>query len=50
MNEFEACPTEGVLGLLTLLIRSGRFAESSLDQALDSVGLTFVKWRIQNVN
>jgi DNA-binding MarR family transcriptional regulator len=46
MNEFEACPTEGALGLLTFLIKSGRFAESKLDQALDSVGLTFVKWRM----
>ncbi len=46
MNEFEACPTEGALGLLTLLIKSGRFAESRLDQALDSAGLTFVKWRM----
>ena len=46
MNEFEACPTEGALGLLTLLIKSGRFAESRLDQALGSEGLTFVKWRM----
>jgi DNA-binding MarR family transcriptional regulator len=46
MNEFEACPTEGALGLLALLIKSGRFAESRLDQALESVGLTFVKWRM----
>ena len=46
MNEFESCPTEGPLGLLTLLIRSGRFAESRLDQSLDSAGLTFVKWRM----
>jgi DNA-binding MarR family transcriptional regulator len=46
MNEFEACPTEGALGLLTLLIKRGRFAESKLDQALDSAGLTFVKWRV----
>jgi DNA-binding MarR family transcriptional regulator len=46
MNEFEACPTEGALGLLTLLIKSGRFAESKLDQALDSASLTFVKWRM----
>jgi DNA-binding MarR family transcriptional regulator len=45
-NEFEACPTEGALGLLALLIKSGRFAESRLDQALDSAGLTFVKWRM----
>lgn len=46
MNDFEACPTEGALGLLTLLIKSGRFAESRLDQALGSEGLTFVKWRM----
>jgi DNA-binding MarR family transcriptional regulator len=46
MNEFEACPTEGALGLLSLLIKSGRFAESRLDQSLDSAGLTFVKWRM----
>lgn len=46
MNEFDACPTDGSLGLLTLLIRSGRFAESKLDQALESAGLTFVKWRM----
>lgn len=46
MNEFETCPTQGALGLLTLLIKSGRFAESRLDQALDSAGLTFVKWRM----
>jgi DNA-binding MarR family transcriptional regulator len=46
MNDFEACPTEGALGLLALLIKSGRFAETRLDQALDSAGLTFVKWRM----
>lgn len=46
MNEFEACPTDGALGLLSLLIKSGRFAESRLDQSLDSAGLTFVKWRM----
>lgn len=46
MNEFDACPTDGTLGLLTLLIRSGRFAESKLDQSLQSAGLTFVKWRM----
>ena len=46
MNEFESCPTEGALGLLALLIKSGRFAESRLDQALNSAGLTFVKWRM----
>jgi len=45
-SEFEACPTEGALGLLALLIKSGRFAESRLDEALDSAGLTFVKWRM----
>ena len=44
LSEFEACPTEGALGLLALLIKSGRFAESRLDEALGSVGLTFVKW------
>ena len=46
MNEFDACPTEGALGLLALLIKSGRVAESRLDQALGSAGLTFVKWRM----
>jgi DNA-binding MarR family transcriptional regulator len=46
MNDFEACPTEGALGLLALLVKSGRFAETRLDQALDSAGLTFVKWRM----
>jgi DNA-binding MarR family transcriptional regulator len=46
MNEFESCPTEGALGLLALLIKSGRSAESRLDQALNSAGLTFVKWRM----
>jgi DNA-binding MarR family transcriptional regulator len=46
MNQFESCPTEGALGLLALLIRSGRFAESKLDQALEAAGLTFVKWRM----
>ena len=46
LSQFEACPTEGALGLLALLIKSGRFAESRLDEALDSIGLTFVKWRM----
>jgi len=46
MNEFDSCPTEGALGLLALLIKSGRFAETRLDQALASEGLTFVKWRM----
>ncbi len=46
MNQFDACPAEGALGLLALLIKSGRIAESRLDQALDSAGLTFVKWRM----
>ena len=46
LSQFEACPTEGALGLLALLIKSGRFAESRLDEALDSAGLTFVKWRM----
>jgi DNA-binding MarR family transcriptional regulator len=45
MNEFSACPTEGAIGLLTLLIKSGRLAESRLDDALGAVHLTFVKWR-----
>ena len=45
MNEFAACPTEGAIGLLALLIKSGRLAESHLDCALASVSLTFVKWR-----
>jgi DNA-binding MarR family transcriptional regulator len=46
MNDYGACPTDGTLGLLTLLIRNGRLAESRLDQALGSAGLTFVKWRM----
>lgn len=46
MNEFQSCPTQGTLGLLTLLIKSGRFAETRLDQALESADLTFVKWRM----
>jgi Transcriptional regulators len=45
VNEFQHCPTEGAIGLLALLIKSGRLAESRLDAALASVGLTFVKWR-----
>jgi DNA-binding MarR family transcriptional regulator len=45
VNEFQHCPTEGAIGLLALLIQSGRLAESRLDTALASVGLTFVKWR-----
>jgi len=45
MNEFVECPTEGAIGLLTLLIKSGRLAESRLDDALNSADLTFVKWR-----
>lgn len=45
MNEFSQCPTEGAIGLLALLIQSGRLAESRLDDALSSAGLTFVKWR-----
>src|SRR5690349_14662117 len=45
MNGMEQCPTEGAIGLLALLIRSGRLAESRLDDALASAGLTFVKWR-----
>ena len=45
MNEFVACPTEGAIGLLALLIKSGKLAESHLDCALGSVNLTFVKWR-----
>jgi DNA-binding MarR family transcriptional regulator len=45
MNDFSECPTEGAIGLLTLLIKSGRVAESRLDDALASVDLTFVKWR-----
>jgi DNA-binding MarR family transcriptional regulator len=45
MNEFAACPTEGAIGLLAQLIKSGRLAESHLDCALGSVNLTFVKWR-----
>jgi DNA-binding MarR family transcriptional regulator len=45
VNEFSQCPTEGAIGLLTLLIRSGRLAELRLDGALGAAGLTFVKWR-----
>lgn len=45
MNEFARCPTDGTLGLLTLLIKSGGLAQTRLDDALASVGLTFVKWR-----
>ena len=45
MNDFSECPTEGAIGLLTLLISSGRLAESRLDDALQAVDLTFVKWR-----
>jgi DNA-binding MarR family transcriptional regulator len=45
MNDFDQCPTEGAIGLLALLIKSGRYAESMLDDALCNVGLTFVKWR-----
>lgn len=46
MNDFDQCPTEGAIGLLALLIRSGRFAEGRLDDALASAGLTFAKWRV----
>jgi len=46
MNDFSRCPTEGAIGLLALLIRSGRFAEAQLDDALTGAGLTFVKWRV----
>jgi DNA-binding MarR family transcriptional regulator len=45
VNDFQHCPTEGAIGLLSLLIKSGRLAESRLDDALATVGLTFVKWR-----
>jgi DNA-binding MarR family transcriptional regulator len=45
MNEFSQCPTEGALGLLALLIKSGRYAESRLDAALEEARLTFSKWR-----
>jgi DNA-binding MarR family transcriptional regulator len=45
VNEFQHCPTEGAIGLLALLIKSGRLAETRLDDALAKVGLTFVKWR-----
>jgi DNA-binding MarR family transcriptional regulator len=45
MNEFSECPTEGAIGLLALLINSGRLAEGRLDNALGAVDLTFVKWR-----
>ncbi|HEY3268966.1 MAG TPA: MarR family transcriptional regulator [Armatimonadota bacterium] len=49
MNDFGQCPTEGAIGLLTLLIRSGRFAESRLDDDLAAAGLTFMKWRTLDV-
>jgi DNA-binding MarR family transcriptional regulator len=45
VNEFSHCPTEGAIGLLALLIQSGRLAEGRLDRELDAAGLTFVKWR-----
>ena len=45
MNEFSQCPTEGALGLVALLITSGRHAEARLDAALEEVRLTFSKWR-----
>ncbi len=45
MNEFAHCPTEGAIGLLALLITSGRLAEARLDDALSDAHLTFVKWR-----
>lgn len=46
MNDYSKCPTEGAIGLLAMLIKSGRCAESRLDDALAAVGLTFVKWRV----
>ena len=49
MNDFSECPTEGAIGLLTLLIKNGRLAESRLDDALNSVDLNFVKWRTLDV-
>jgi DNA-binding MarR family transcriptional regulator len=45
VNDFSQCPTEGAIGLLTLLINSGRHAEARLDDALAAAGLTFMKWR-----
>lgn len=45
MNDYSECPTEGAIGLLTLLIKSGRLAEARLDDALAEVELSFVKWR-----
>jgi DNA-binding MarR family transcriptional regulator len=45
VNELSDCPTEGAIGLLALLLKSGRLAESSLDDALEAADLTFVKWR-----
>ena len=45
VNEFQHCPTEGLIGLLALLIKSGRLAETRLDDALGTAGLSFVKWR-----
>ncbi|MDR3710766.1 MAG: MarR family transcriptional regulator [Capsulimonadaceae bacterium] len=45
MNDFEQCPTEGAIGLLSLLITRGRLAEARLDGSLAAAGLTFVKWR-----
>lgn len=49
MNDCEQCPTEGGTGLLTLLIRSGRLAETRLDSILADAGLSFVQWRALDV-
>ncbi|HEY3329529.1 MAG TPA: MarR family transcriptional regulator [Capsulimonadaceae bacterium] len=48
MNDTHQCPTEGAIGLLALLISTGRLAEGRLDDALAEAGLTFVKWRALN--
>lgn len=45
MNDFDQCPTEGAIGLVALLIKTGRHAEGRIDDALEAVGLTFIRWR-----
>lgn len=49
VNEYSQCPTEGDIGLLTLLISSGRGAEARLDAALAAASLTFMKWRALDI-
>ena len=45
VNNYDHCPTEGALGLLSVLVKTGRSVEAQLDTALASAGLTFAKWR-----